>query len=71
MAKFTRLEVLNTIVNTGLVPVFYNGDVEVTKKVAWAISTGGCRLLEFTNRGDFAPRCSRSCPGTASGSCPT
>ena len=55
MAKFTRLEVLNTIVNTGLVPVFYNGDVEVAKKVAWAISTGGCRLLEFTNRGDFAP----------------
>ena len=55
MAKFTRLEVLNTIVNTGLVPVFYNGDVEVTRKVAWAISTGGCRLLEFTNRGDFAP----------------
>jgi len=55
MAKFTRLEVLNTIVNTGLVPVFYNGDVEATKKVAWAISTGGGRLLEFTNRGDFAP----------------
>jgi 2-dehydro-3-deoxyphosphogluconate aldolase/(4S)-4-hydroxy-2-oxoglutarate aldolase len=55
MAKFTRLEVLNTIVDTGLVPVFYNGDVEVTKKVAWAISNGGCRLLEFTNRGDFAP----------------
>lgn len=55
MARFTRLEVLNTIVDTGLVPVFYNVDVEVAKKVAWAISTGGCRLLEFTNRGDFAP----------------
>jgi 2-dehydro-3-deoxyphosphogluconate aldolase/(4S)-4-hydroxy-2-oxoglutarate aldolase len=55
MARFTRLEVLNTIINTGLVPVFYNRDVEVTKKVAWASSTGGGRLLEFTNRGDFAP----------------
>ena len=55
MARFTRLEVLNTIIDTGLVPVFYNGDVEVTKNVARAISTGGCRLLEFTNRGDFAP----------------
>lgn len=55
MAKFTRLEVLNIIINTGLVPVFYNGDVEVCKKIAWAISNGGCRLLEFTNRGDFAP----------------
>ncbi|MBC8447752.1 MAG: bifunctional 4-hydroxy-2-oxoglutarate aldolase/2-dehydro-3-deoxy-phosphogluconate aldolase [Chloroflexi bacterium] len=55
MARFTRLEVLNTIVDTGLVPIFYNADVEVAKKVAWAIWTGGCRLLEFTNRGDFAP----------------
>jgi 2-dehydro-3-deoxyphosphogluconate aldolase/(4S)-4-hydroxy-2-oxoglutarate aldolase len=55
MAKFTRLEVLNTIVNTGLVPVFYNPDVEVAKNVARAIAAGGCRLLEFTNRGDFAP----------------
>ncbi len=55
MARFTRLEVLNTIVNTGLVPIFYNADPEVARKIAWAISTGGCQLLEFTNRGDFAP----------------
>jgi 2-dehydro-3-deoxyphosphogluconate aldolase/(4S)-4-hydroxy-2-oxoglutarate aldolase len=55
MAKFTRLEVLNTIINTGLVPIFYNSDLAVAKKIAWAISTGGCQLLEFTNRGDFAP----------------
>lgn len=55
MARFARLEVLNTIVNTGLAPVFYSGEVEIAKKVAWAIATGGCRLLEFTNRGDFAP----------------
>jgi 2-dehydro-3-deoxyphosphogluconate aldolase/(4S)-4-hydroxy-2-oxoglutarate aldolase len=55
MAKFSRLDVLNTIVNTGLVPVFYNPDVEVARRVAKAIAAGGCRLLEFTNRGDFAP----------------
>ncbi len=55
MARFTRLEVLNTIIDTGLVPVFYNSSAEVTKNVARAISAGGCRLLEFTNRGDFAP----------------
>ena len=54
MARYTRLEVLNTIVDTGLVPIFYNGDAEVAKNVARAISNGGCRLLEFTNRGDFA-----------------
>ena len=55
MARFTRLDVLNTIVNTGLVPVFYSPDVEVSRQVARAIQAGGCNLLEFTNRGDFAP----------------
>ncbi len=55
MAAFTRLDVLNTIIRTGLVPVFYHPDVEVAKKVAQACSTGGCPVLEFTNRGDFAP----------------
>jgi 2-dehydro-3-deoxyphosphogluconate aldolase/(4S)-4-hydroxy-2-oxoglutarate aldolase len=55
MARFMRLEVLNTIVDTGLVPVFYHHDVEVAKKVAEAIAAGGARVLEFTNRGDFAP----------------
>lgn len=55
MARFMRLEVLNTIVDTGLVPVFYHHDVEVAKKVAEAVAAGGARVLEFTNRGDFAP----------------
>jgi hypothetical protein len=31
MARFSRLEVLNTIVRTGLVPVFYSPDVEIAK----------------------------------------
>ncbi len=71
MAKYMRLEVLNTIVENGLVPVFYNGNVEVAKNVAWAMCSGGCRLLEFTNRGDFAPEvfkelsryCQKELPG--------
>lgn len=54
MARYTRLQVLNTIIDTGLVPVFYDPDVEVAKKVARACLEGGCRLLEFTNRGDHA-----------------
>ncbi len=67
MARFTRLEVLNTIIDTGLVPVFYNNSAEVTKNVARAISAGGCRLLEFTNvAGTLHRRCSRSCRTTAS-----
>jgi 2-dehydro-3-deoxyphosphogluconate aldolase/(4S)-4-hydroxy-2-oxoglutarate aldolase len=55
MARFSRLEVLNTIVETGLVPLFYHADVEVAKKIAEAVAAGGARVLEFTNRGDFAP----------------
>jgi 2-dehydro-3-deoxyphosphogluconate aldolase / (4S)-4-hydroxy-2-oxoglutarate aldolase len=55
MAHFSRLEVLNTIVDTGLVPVFYQPDVAVAKRIAEAVAAGGARLLEFTNRGDFAP----------------
>jgi 2-dehydro-3-deoxyphosphogluconate aldolase/(4S)-4-hydroxy-2-oxoglutarate aldolase len=55
MAHFSRLEVLNTIVDTGLVPVFYNADVEVAKNVVRACVAGGARVVEFTNRGDFAP----------------
>ncbi len=55
MARFTRLDVLNAMVETGLVPVFYNGDVEVSKKIVNACAEGGARCIEFTNRGDFAP----------------
>ena len=55
MAKFTRLQVLNAMVDTGLVPVFYNGDLEVSKKIAAALAVGGACCIEFTNRGDFAP----------------
>jgi 2-dehydro-3-deoxyphosphogluconate aldolase/(4S)-4-hydroxy-2-oxoglutarate aldolase len=55
MARFSRLEVLNAIVETGLVPVFYHKDVEVAKKVVAACVAGGARVVEFTNRGDFAP----------------
>jgi 2-dehydro-3-deoxyphosphogluconate aldolase/(4S)-4-hydroxy-2-oxoglutarate aldolase len=55
MARFSRLEVLNAMVDIGLVPVFYHGDVAVVKKVAEACAAGGARVVEFTNRGDFAP----------------
>jgi 2-dehydro-3-deoxyphosphogluconate aldolase / (4S)-4-hydroxy-2-oxoglutarate aldolase len=38
----------------GMVPLFYHADVELGKKVLAACYRGGARLLEFTNRGDFA-----------------
>lgn len=54
MAQFTRIEVAEVMRNTGLVPLFYNNDIEVSKKVLKACYDGGARLLEFTARGDFA-----------------
>jgi len=54
MAQFTRLQVLNAIYEAGLVPVFYNKDIEVAKQVVAACAAGGARVMEFTNRGDFA-----------------
>jgi len=36
------------------VPVFYNPDVEIAKWIVAACRAGGARLVEFTNRGDFA-----------------
>lgn len=54
MARFRRLEVLNRMIESGLVPVFYHQDLEVAKRIARAVSDGGSWVLEFTNRGDFA-----------------
>lgn len=54
MAKFSRLEVYQAMINTGMVPVFYHADTEVAKQVVKACYKGGIRVFEFTNRGDFA-----------------
>lgn len=54
MAKYDKIQVLTAIGETGIVPVFYNGDVEVSKKVLKACYDGGIRAFEFANRGDFA-----------------
>ena len=54
MAKYTRIQVATVMEQTGLVPLFYNDDVTLGKEVIKACYQGGARLLEFTNRGDFA-----------------
>ena len=54
MAQFTRIEVVETMKSTGMVPLFYHPDIELGKKVLKACYDGGARLLEFTARGDFA-----------------
>ena len=54
MARFNKLQVLGAMSSTGMVPVFYNKDVEITKQVVKACYEGGVRAFEFTNRGDYA-----------------
>jgi len=54
MAKYDKLQVLETVKETGIVPVFYNAELETSKKVLKACYEGGIRAFEFTNRGDFA-----------------
>lgn len=54
MPKFLKHEVVGKILEIGLLPVFYNGDVEAAKKIVQACAEGGAKVIEFTNRGDFA-----------------
>ena len=54
MARFNKMQVLDAIVSTGMVLVYYNKDVEIAKQVVKACYEGGVRAFEFTNRGDFA-----------------
>lgn len=54
MARFDRLTVYNTLISDGMLPLFYHADVQLVKQVAGALALGGARVMEFTNRGDFA-----------------
>lgn len=54
MARFNRIDVCKIMKESGIVPVFYNSDLEISKEVLRACYNGGVRVFEFTNRGDFA-----------------
>lgn len=56
MAVYARLEVLNGIMESGLIPIFYYEDVSISQLVVDACAGGGARVVEFTNRGDGAWR---------------
>lgn len=55
MSRFKRIETINAVYEVGAVPVFYHYDLATAKKLITALSSGGLKVLEFTNRGDFAP----------------
>jgi len=54
MAQYSRIEVATVMEKTGMVPLFFSSDIELSKKVLKSCYDGGARLMEFTARGDFA-----------------
>jgi len=54
MARFLKHEVVGKMLEIGLIPVFYNSNIEIAKNIVQACRNGGARVVEFTNRGDFA-----------------
>ncbi|MBQ5396178.1 MAG: bifunctional 4-hydroxy-2-oxoglutarate aldolase/2-dehydro-3-deoxy-phosphogluconate aldolase [Alistipes sp.] len=70
MARFSKIEVLQTMKQTGMVPVFYNADIETAKQVVKACYEGGVRAFEFTNRGDFAHEIFGELSRWVKGECP-
>ena len=54
MASHGKADVLATIRRDGVVPVFYNADIDTTREVARRLVSGGISTIEFTNRGDGA-----------------
>ncbi len=54
MARFSRLKTLTTMIEIGVIPVFYNPDVETSKNIVKACANGGAVCIEMTNRGDGA-----------------
>ena len=49
-----RIDVVLKMRETGVIPLYYNPDLEVMKEVVSACYRGGMNIFEFTNRGDMA-----------------
>jgi len=54
MPRFSRIETLTKIKEIGVIPVFYNEDIETSIKIVKACAEGGAICVEMTNRGDRA-----------------
>jgi 2-dehydro-3-deoxyphosphogluconate aldolase / (4S)-4-hydroxy-2-oxoglutarate aldolase len=54
MVRFARLDVYNTILDVGIVPLFYSGELSAAIEITSAVALGGARVIEFTNRGEMA-----------------
>jgi 2-dehydro-3-deoxyphosphogluconate aldolase/(4S)-4-hydroxy-2-oxoglutarate aldolase len=54
MARFDRLTIYRTLIEDGMLPLFNSPDVALVKGVAATLARGGSRVIEMTNRGDYA-----------------
>ena len=54
MARYMRLEVINTLLDIGVLPLFYHGEADTAVELVGACVRGGARVIEFTNRGEMA-----------------
>jgi len=52
MARFDRLQVLESILDTGLLPMFDSEDVGIAERIVAACVAGGAKVVEFRNRGE-------------------
>lgn len=54
MARFDRMTVYNAMMSDGVLPLFNSADTALVKGVVAALVRGGSRVMEYTNRGDYA-----------------
>jgi len=54
MPDLAKHEVVAKILDIGLVPTFYNGNIEIAQEIIGACAKGGAKVVEFTNRGPLA-----------------
>ncbi|GAB5558147.1 MAG: bifunctional 4-hydroxy-2-oxoglutarate aldolase/2-dehydro-3-deoxy-phosphogluconate aldolase [Schleiferiaceae bacterium] len=54
MSDMNNKNVVELMKDTKVIPLFYQGDAEVAKKLVDACYQGGARVIEFTNRGEKA-----------------
>jgi 2-dehydro-3-deoxyphosphogluconate aldolase / (4S)-4-hydroxy-2-oxoglutarate aldolase len=54
MTLSPRIDVLITIAETGVLPLFYSDDADRASRISGALREGGVRAIEFTDRGPAA-----------------
>lgn len=54
MARFMRLEVIQSILEAGILPLFYHGEMKTAAAVINGCVRGGAKAIEYTNRGEMA-----------------